>query len=441
MIEPVTLPDDFPPGTREPLALIAGAVVIGTVTGFVGVAFMRGLQAGNNLRLELIDRLSALPTGVGLALFAAAAGCCAAFAAWLVIRFSPNAAGSGIPYVEAILRGSGHPDHRRVLPVKFFGGLVALSSGLVLGREGPLVQMGAVIGDRFGRFFGRLEDAWKPLMAAGSSAGVAAAFNAPVGATVFILEEVLKKATPLPFTLAAAASVAAAGVQRGIFGMNEEYSAPDAVAGPIANLWAYVALGILLGALGILYNRLILTLDGANNPINRIAAVPRAFAIGAVVALVGWFLPYDVTGGDVLTEEILSGDLALWLLVSVAAVRFLTGPLSYAARTPGGIFAPIIALGALAGASFGSLLESVSPELAPSPAAFAIAGMAAFFTATISAPLTGIVICLEMTGCYQLFLPMLSACFGAYAMSNLLRGEPIYDALAAGSKMQGSGRQ
>ncbi len=434
MIEPVTLPDEFPPGTREPLLLIAGALVIGTATGFVGVAFMRSLKFGNRLRLDLVETLSALPSGIGIALFAAAAGCCAAFAAWLVRRFSPAAAGSGIPHVETVLRGSGHPDHRRVLPVKFVGGLIALSSGLVLGREGPLVQIGAVIGDRVGRFFHGLEDAWKPLMAAGSSAGVAAAFNAPVGATVFILEEVLKKATPLPFTLAAAAAMAAAAVQRGIFGMREEYSVPDAVAGPIANLWLYVVLGIVLGVLGLLYNRLILTLAAPRNPLGRMPVVPRAFAIGAVVAVVGWFLPDDVTGGGALTEEILSGDMAFAMLASVALVRFFTGPLSYAAATPGGIFAPIIALGALAGAAFGSLSHSVVPDLVPSASAFAVAGMAAFFTATISAPLTGVVICLEMTGCYQLFLPMLAACFGSYAMSNLLRGEPIYDALAAGPK-------
>lgn len=434
MIPPVNLPDEFPPGAREPLLLIAGAILVGTATGFVGVAFLRGLQFGNGLRHDLVDYLSSLPTGTGLALFAAAAGGCAAFAAWLVNRFSPTAGGSGVPHVEKILRGPGHPDHRFVFPVKFFGGLIALSSGLVLGREGPLVQMGAVIGDRVGRLFKGLENAWKPLMAAGSSAGVAAAFNAPVGATVFILEEVLKKATPLPFTLAAAAAIASASVQRGIFGMAEEYSAPDAVAGPTENLWAYATLGVALGVLGIFYNRLILHLVGARSLLNRIPALPRAFAIGVAIAIVGWFLPKDVTGGDVLTEQTLSGDITLTLLLSVALVRFFTGPLSYAAGTPGGIFAPIIALGALAGASFGTLIQSLSMELAPSVAAFAVAGMAAFFTATIGAPLTGIVICLEITGCYQLFLPMLVACFGSYATSNLFRGEPIYDALAANPK-------
>jgi CIC family chloride channel protein len=106
------------------------------------------------------------------------------------------------------------------------------------------------------------------------------------------------------------------------------------------------------------------------------------------------------------------------------------GPLSYAAGTPGGLFAPVVALGALLGAAAGLGLHSFAPGIIPSPLAFAVAGMAAFFTASIRAPLTGIVICLEMTGCYELFLPMLAACTGSYLAASLLRSEPIYDALA-----------
>jgi len=431
MTPPVNLPEEFPTRARESLLLIAGAILVGAATGFVGVAFLRALEFGNQLRIDATNSLAHLPAGSGLAIFALGTGACAAFAAWLVLRFSPNAAGSGIPYVEKILRGPGEPDHRFVLPVKFLGGFIALSSGLVLGREGPLVQMGAVIGERIGRFFKGVENAWKPLMAAGAGAGVATAFNAPVGGTIFILEEVLKKATPLAFALAAAAAVSSAVVQRGIFGMGADYSVPGAPAGPVENIWLYAALGIALGALGVLYNRLMLSLVSPRSMLKKIPAIPRALAIGALVGTVGWFLPDDFSGGDALTQQILSGYGTFALLATIAIARFFTGPLSYAAGTPGGLFAPVVALGALLGAATGLLLHTTSPELAPSPAAFAVAGMAAFFTATIRAPLTGIVICLEMTGCYQLFLPMLAACLGAYATSILLRGEPIYDALAA----------
>jgi CIC family chloride channel protein len=348
----------------------------------------------------------------------------------MVSRFSPNAAGSGIPYVEKILRGPGQPDHSRVLSVKFFGGFLALSAGLVLGREGPLVQMGAVIGERVGRLFKKIDNVWKPLMAAGAGAGVATAFNAPVGGTLFILEEVLRKVTPIGFVLAAAAALSSALVQRGIFGMGMNFRVQDVASGPVENIPLYLAFGILLGALGVLYNRLLLGMVSSKSPLQKIPSPLRALGIGAAVGLVAWFLPDDSGGGDPITQGVLAGQGSIALLLTIALARFFLGPLSYAAGTPGGLFAPVVALGALLGAVSGMALNSLAPDLVPSPTAFAVAGMAAFFTASIRAPLTGIVICLEMTGCYELFLPMLAACAGSYLAATLLRGEPIYDALA-----------
>jgi CIC family chloride channel protein len=348
----------------------------------------------------------------------------------MVSRFSPNAAGSGIPYVEKILRGPGEPDHSRVLSVKFFGGLLALSAGMVLGREGPMVQMGAVIGERVGRLFKKIDNVWKPLMAAGAGAGVGSAFNAPLGGTLFILEEVLRKITPVGFVLAATAAVSAAFVQRGIFGMGLDFQMEDAAAGPISNLWLYLIFGAVLGALGVFYNRILLGLVSPKSPLMKISAPRRAFGIGIVVGLVAWFLPNDAGGGDPLTQEVLEGYGSVGLLLAIALARFLMGPLSYAAGTPGGLFAPVVALGALLGGASGMVLNSIAPDLVPSPTAFAVAGMSAFFTASIRAPLTGIVICLEMTGCFDLFLPMLATCAGAYLVATLLRSEPIYDALA-----------
>ena len=242
-IKPVVMPEEFPAQLRDSLLLVAGAIVVGAATGFLGVAFLKLLELGNGWRIELTALLKSWPAGSGLAVLAVGTGLCAFFAAWLVKRFSPNAAGSGIPYVEKILRGPGAPNHAFVLTVKFFGGFIALSSGMVLGREGPLVQMGAVIGERVGRFFKVVENAWKPLMAAGAGAGVATAFNAPVGGTLFILEEVLRKVTPVGFTLAAAAAISSAFVQRGLFGMGFDFRVEDVAAGPVANLPVYLVFG------------------------------------------------------------------------------------------------------------------------------------------------------------------------------------------------------
>lgn len=428
--KPAVMPGELPAKLRESLVLVGGAALVGALTGFVGVAFLKLLQLGNVWRIDLTANLRSWPLGTGLAALALGTGLCAFFAAWLVKRFSPNAAGSGIPYVEKILRGPGEPNHAFVLAVKFFGGFIALSSGLVLGREGPLVQIGAVIGERVGRLFKRVENVWKPLMAAGAGAGVATAFNAPVGGTLFILEEVLRKVTPVGFVLAAAAALASTFIQRGIFGMGQDFRVADVAPGPVANLWLYLLFGMALGFLGAAYNRLLLGFASPRRTLQKIPAPLRALGIGAVVGVVAWFLPADIGGGDPLTQIVLQGHGSIGLLPSIALARFFLGPLSYAAGTPGGLFAPVVALGALMGAASGLALHELSPILVPSPLAFAVTGMAAFFTASIRAPLTGIVICLEMTGCFELFLPMLAACAGSYLTATLLRSEPIYDALA-----------
>lgn len=427
---PVTLPEDFPPGLKDSLLLVAGAVLVGGLTGLTGVAFLYALQFGNAGRIRIAGFLSDWPAGAGLGLFIVGVAACAALASWMVRRFAAKAAGSGVPYVEKILRGPEHPDHRNVFLVKFVGGFIALSSGLILGREGPLVQMGAVIGERVGRWLGGVRNVWKPLMAAGAGAGLATAFNAPVGGTIFILEEVLRKVTPLSFVLAAAAAATSALLQRGVFGMGQDFTVPGVAAGPPWNLPLYLIFGLLVGFLGVLYNKILLGFLASGGFLQRIPPMPRSLFIGAMVGMVAWYLPRDAGGGDDVTAFILSGRGGVVLLLAVALARFFLGPLSYAAGTPGGLFAPVVALGALTGAAAGIGLHSILPQAVPSPLAFAVAGMAAFFTATIRAPLTGIVICLEMTGCYELFLPMLATCLGAYLTPTLMRSEPIYDALA-----------
>jgi CIC family chloride channel protein len=251
-----------------------------------------------------------------------------------------------------------------------------------------------------------------------------------VGGTLFILEEVLRKVTPIGFVLAAAAAISSAFIQRGIFGMGMDFRVTHVTAGPTANHGIYLIFGVALGGLGVFYNRLLLGLASTGNPLQKIPSPLRAFGIGAVVGLVAWFLPNDAGGGDPLTQQVLQGYGSISLLLTIALARFFLGPLSYAAGTPGGLFAPVVALGALLGAAAGISLHEFSPELVPSPLGFAVAGMAGFFTASIRAPLTGIVICLEMTGCFELFLPMLAASTGAYLTATLLRSEPIYDALA-----------
>ena len=422
-------PDDFPPRLGPSLLLVAGAALVGALTGLLGVAFLRLLTLGTNLRLGLTARLAAEHPVSGWAILSLAVAASAAVAAWLVRRFAPNAGGSGIPYVERILRGHGIPHHAGVLPVKFFGGLLALSSGLFLGREGPLVQMGAVIGEKVGRQIPGVSAAWKSLMTAGAGAGLATAFNAPVGGTIFILEEVLRRVTPLSFILGATAATASAVIQRAVFHSGQDFHVVPIEDPPAASVLIFLAFGIFTGFVGVAYNRTLLFLRAVNAEISLLPAPLRAAAIGFLVGTVAWLRPEWVGGGDAITQSLLAGGSTL--IAGLIAIRFLLGPLSYAAGTPGGLFAPIITLGALFGIGIGHWQSALWPTAQVSPTALAVAGMAGLFTATIRAPITGIVICLEMTGCYSLLFPLLATSLGAYLIPTLLKDTPIYDALAA----------
>ncbi len=339
------------------------------------------------------------------------------------------ASGSGIPRVEAVLEGKEPPAHSRLIGVKFVGGLLAMGSGLALGREGPTVQMGASIGNLFAGLFRRGQDDSRVLIAAGAGAGLATAFNAPIAGAVLVLEELVRRFDTRIAIAALGASAAAISVARVFLG-----DAPDChvAAQPYPGFGTapvHILLGAVAGLFGILYNLAIL---GALAAADRLRAWPpelRAAAVGAAVGLLAWFAPDLVGGGDPLTQRALSGSIALSALSLVFVVRFGLGPLSYAAGTPGGLFAPLLVLGAQIGLLFAAAGASWFPDLTPTPTSLAIVAMAAFFTAVVRAPLTGIVLVTEMTGTLTLLLPMLAACFAAMAVTTWLGDPPIYDSL------------
>jgi chloride channel protein, CIC family len=177
------------------------------------------------------------------------------------------------------------------------------------------------------------------------------------------------------------------------------------------------------------YNYTLLSTLAAADRLHRWPVELRAALIGAVVGLLAWFAPGLVGGGDAITQRVLAGSEALVMVALVFILRFGLGALSYAAGTPGGLFAPMLVLGSQSGLLFGALCKYWFPSLAPHPTAFAVVGMAAFFTAVVRAPVTGIVLVAEMTASFTLLLPMLGACFGAMVVPTLLGNAPIYDTL------------
>ncbi len=230
--------------------------------------------------------------------------------------------------------------------------------------------------------------------------------------------------------VALGASAAAIAVSRSILG-----ELPDFHVGALAYAGAeirplYFILGAVAGLVAIAYNRVLL---GTMAAVDRLSSWPvelRAGLIGAAVGTLAWFAPDLVGGGDMITQRTLAGAETLAAIPAAFLLRFGLGAVSYAARAPGGLFAPMLVLGARLGLFFGIICALVFPELRIQPEGFAIVGMAALFTGVVRAPLTGLVLVTEMTASVTMLLPMLGACFVAMLLPTLLREPPIYDSLS-----------
>jgi CIC family chloride channel protein len=425
-----------PAGPLLPLALLS--LLAGAGSGLLTALFRLALDRADEWRDRLISSAHAQPLAGFLLVVGAGAGAVAA-AAWLVRRFSPDAAGSGIPQVEAALAGDLPPPRPRVIPVKFLGGWLAIGAGLALGREGPSVQIGAVTASHIGKAFGRSGPDCRALLAAGAGAGLAVAFNAPIAGAVFVLEELVRRFDTRIAIAALGASASAILVARLLLGNAPDFevaisaqasAATGPLAYPAAAVWPlYLALGGLAGLAAAAYCRAVLGAMALAARLGRWPVELPAGLIGGAVGILAWFMPELVGSGDAITQRLLSNGAGLMLLPFAFLLRFGLGALSYAVRTPGGLFAPMLVLGAQLGLFASLVLRSALPHLGIDPEAFAVVGMAAFFAGVVQAPVTGIVLVTEMTAAFTTLLPMLAASFTAMLTANLMRSPPIYDSL------------
>jgi CIC family chloride channel protein len=413
-------------GSLLVLALVAP--IAGAASGLVGAAFRLTLAAADRFRNVAIiwayDR--------GLAGFLCiVTGCAVAVAvsAWLVRRFSPYASGSGIPQVEAMLSDELEPPPPRLLPVKFFGGLLAIGPGLALGREGPSVQMGAAVAHVVARVFRRNWLDCKVLIAAGAGAGLATAFNAPIAGAVFVLEELMRRFETRTAIAALGASAAAIAVARALLGHAPDFEVKPLGYPGVEDWPLFAALGAVAGLAAALYNSVLLGTLAVMDRLSRLPVEFRAAIIGAAVGALAWATPGLVGGGDDITQRTLTGGVTLSMLPLAFLLRFGLGAVSYATPVPGGLFAPILVLGAQLGLFCGILCRLAFPAMNLDPIAFAVVGMAAFFAGVVQAPVTGIVLVIEMTASFTMFLPMIAACFAAMLVPNLVGSDPIYESL------------
>lgn len=420
----------------EPADSLHGAVGIcitatlaGLVIGVVGGAFRWCLTTADRLRLDFVDWTHGLPgPGWLVPMLAAAAG---ATLAALIVRWVPLAAGSGIQHVEAVFRGEAAPPVISLLPAKFVGGVLGIGSGLVLGREGPTVHMGAAIGAEAARRARLPDHEVRMMQTALGGAGLAVAFNAPIGGTLFTLEEVTRAFRVKTVLATLFAAVSAVACSRYMLGNHPDFLVAQQHAPHLSWLPVFVVFGLLTGVVGAAYNRLVLWFLDHVSRIRAVPAVAKASIIGAIVGLAMFVYPLAVGGGDTMTQLIVGGHhIVLPVVLGYLAVRFFAGPLSYAAAVPGGLFAPLLAVGALWGLLFVECFDLMwHGHMQTLAIPMALVGMAAFFGATVRAPLTGIVLVIEMTGTTWAAVPMMAATAAAVLAAYLVGSPPIYDSL------------
>ena len=414
-------------GDGSLLALALLALLAGALACLVGAIFRLTLAEAEGMRNAFIAWAHGR-TALGFTLVVAACAAACAVAGGLVRRYSPQAHGSGIPHVEAVLRGELPPAPFLLVPVKFLGGLLAIGAGLALGREGPSVQMAASLAHLVGKLFRRSWADCRALIAAGAGAGLATAFNAPIAGAVFVLEELVQRFEPRIAIAAFAASATAISVARVLLGDAPDFSVAalphDAATRPLDFVF-----GALAGLVAVAYNRALLAAIAGAKRLSRWPAELRAGLVGATVGVLAWFLPGLVGGGDAITQSVLAGAAPLALIPAAFLIRFALGAVSYAAGTPGGLFAPMLVLGAQFGFLCGAACRALLPELDIQPEGFAVVGMAAFFAGVVRAPITGLVLATEMTDSVSMLLPMLSACATAMLTPTLIGDPPIYESL------------
>ena len=350
---------------------------------------------------------------------------CAVIVAWLVQAVGIYIGGSGIPQVQlAIERNVRLPRWWNLLAGKFIGGCICLAAGLSLGREGPCVQMGAWLGYGINTWLGKFKVSNKMVLCCGAGAGLAAAFSAPLAGTVFVLEELRKKISPLILMSTLLAAIMADVVARKVFGVSPVLSFREFPLSKLTDYSGYIVIGLLTGVIGVLFNKALLL---SLNTMGKLAVGYRMLGVFALTGIVAWLCPQVLGGRDGLVPALTSNLPAIEIVLALLVLKFMFTVICYGSGVPGGIFLPLLMIGALAGAFCAQFLPLLGIHVYP-PVLIVLA-MAGCFSAIVKAPVTGMILIAEMTGSFTCFLPVAMVCLVAMLISDALGEKPIYEQL------------
>jgi hypothetical protein len=404
--------------------LILEGIAVGSIVGLVIALFRIMIVKADHARQIAVHMVKVRPV------YAFAVLLLLVLIAWILdklIRFEPDISGSGIPQIEGELKGLEDQNWRKVLAAKFAGCVLAIGGGLALGREGPSIQLGGMIGKGFARRKNALLTEERMLMSCGAGAGLAAAFGAPLAGVLFALEELHKNFSAEVLVSTMAASAVADYIAVNIIGLRPVFDFDVEHRIPLRLYWAVVLLGVILGILGVIYNKL---LDKMQDFFDRLGNKFISIGIMLMISFLMMFIYPTVLGsGNNLVKVISDGKFTLIALAILLVAKLLFSTGSFGTGTPGGIFLPLLVIGAITGGLYSTFLSTAFGVEEYYIKAFVIIAMAGFFSAIVRAPITGVILITEMTGNFMTLLSLVSASLVAYVVADLLGGEPVYDQL------------
>lgn len=397
------------------------SLLIGALVGLVVVAFilLTGRLAarmypagGSGWRRILVPTVGSLVTG------------------YLLWRFFPAARGSGIPQTKAALFIHDGRITFRTVVGKFLCCSASLATGMALGREGPSVQIGAGLASVIARNTGLSSKQVKALVPVGCSAALAAAFNTPIAAVLFSLEEIMGDLNATVLGTAVLSSATSWMVLHLVLGDDPLFH----VTGyRLINPWelvVYAVLGVVGGLGSTVFVKLLLHLREWFAQLPRYTVWFQPVAGGLTVGIMGYFAPNVMGVGYNFVEQVLNGDVVLKTVVLLGALKIIATCMCYSSGNAGGIFGPSLFIGAMMGAAVGSVAHSLFPGVTAGPGAYALVGMGTAFAGIVRTPLTSVIMIFEVTRDYTIIVPLMVSNLIAYFISSRLQKVPIYEALA-----------
>jgi chloride channel protein, CIC family len=406
---------------REDQVFLILALVIGALTGLAVVAFIllterMGMRlypvGGAPWRRPLFPVVGSL--GIG----------------YLLFRYFPYARGSGVPQTKAALFAREGRITLRTVLGKFFCTSATLASGILLGREGPSVQVGAGIASVLGRFLGLRPEKVKALLPVGAAAAIAAAFNTPLAAVLFALEEIVGNLHAPVLGSVVLASATSWCVLRLLLGNSPLFKVPQYELVHPAEFAVYAVLGVAGGLVSVAFTKLLLGMRARFLRLPHKTVWFQPLVGGLLVGLVGWFVPQVMGVGYGYVGYALNGNMALKLMVLLVVLKLITVTTSYASGNAGGIFGPALFIGAMLGGSIGTVAHRLFPAYTATPGTYALVGMGAAFAGIVRAPMTSVLMIFEMTQDYAVIVPLMIPNLMSLFISSRFQRQPIYEALA-----------